>query len=214
MEKYLTEFERDQLVEVINIGTGNASTALSQMVNKKVMIFVPDIFVDRVELVPKFFGKSEEIMTVVFLRILGDVEGIMLLMFSPENALKLAGLLAGNHKKDIRFLDDMDRSVLREVGNILAGAGITSLAKFLDMNILHSVPDSATDMLGSVVDSILADVGQGSDVVLVFNVDFQVDGEKIDGQFFFLFDPKATAKILKATEKKLNYKVNNNASNN
>lgn len=203
MEKYLTDFERDQLVEVVSIGAGNASTALSQMVGKKVAVKVPEALVDRVEIVSQFIGESERIMTVVLLKIFGDATGVMLLMFPPESALKLAGLLIKEQKKAIKVLSELDRSALREAGNILAGTALTALSKFLDMNLIESVPEAATDMLGSVVDSVLAEIGQASEIVLVFKVNFLVENEKIEGQLFFLFDPRATTKILESTKKKL-----------
>jgi len=206
MEKHLTDFERDQLIEVINIGSGHASDALSKMVEKRAIVNVPDLFVDRVERISQFIGKSDEVVTVVILKLLGDVSGDMFLMFPPESALKLAGLLTKNSKKDIKVLDDMDRSALREVGNILSGAGMTALSNFLDMNILQSVPAAATDMLGSVVDTILAETGQESDTVLVFKVNFKIEEEDIDGQLFFLFNPMVTEKILEATKNKLKNK--------
>jgi len=203
MAQNLTDFERDQLIEVVNIGAGSASTALSRMIEKKVKINIPDVFVDRVEKVLKFLGESEKIMTVVLLKLLGDAPGIIFLMFSPESALKLAGVLTKNHKKNVKVLDDFDRSALREVGNILSGAAMTALANFLDLKIMQSVPDATTDMLGSVIDATLAEVGRESDAVLVFKVNFKVENKAIGGQLFFLFDPKATAKILTATKNKL-----------
>jgi len=204
MPQNLTDQEKDELKEVINIGAGNASTALSQMVDKKVMIKVPRAYVDKIEKIPELLGNTEEVMTVVLLKILGEIPGIMLLMFPPQSALELAGLLTQHHKKDIKVLDEMDRSALREVGNILSGASMTALSKFLDMNILQSVPEAATDMLGSVVDSILVDIGKTSETVLVFKVNFQVEGDSIQGNLFFLFDPKSTSKILEITKQKVN----------
>lgn len=202
MLKYLTESERDQLIEVVNIGAGNASTALSQLVGKKVSIEVPEAFIDKVENTFDFLGKSESIMTVVLLKILGDAPGIMLLIFPPESALALAGLLTKKRKKDIKILDEMDRSALREVGNILSGASMNALSKFLNMNIIQSVPETATDMLGSVVDSILAEIGKDSDIILIFKVNFFIGNKMVEGNLFFLFDPKSTAKILEVTKKK------------
>jgi chemotaxis protein CheY-P-specific phosphatase CheC len=76
------------------------------------------------------------------------------------------------------------------------------LYKFLDINILPSVPDMATDMLGSVADTVLAEIMQTSDTALVFKVSLRVEEEGITGQLFFFFDPKATGKILEATKKK------------
>lgn len=204
MTQNLTDQEMDELKEIINIGAGNASTALSQMVNKKVMINVPSAYVDKIEKIPELLGKTEEVMTVVLLKILGEIPGIMLLMFPPQSALELAGLLTQHHKKDVKVLDEIDRSALREVGNILSGASMTALSKFLDMNILQSVPEAATDMLGSVVDSILVDIGKTSETVLVFKVNFQVEGDSIQGNLFFLFDPKSTSKILEITKQKTN----------
>jgi len=200
-EEYLSKSEKDQLVEVINIGAGNASTALSQMIGKQVKVTVPEAKVGKVENVPEILGKLQKVMTVVLLKILGDAPGIMLLMFPPDSAITLAGLLTKRKEKDIKILDEMDRSALRELGNILAGASLTALSKFLDMNLLESVPEAATDMLGSVVDSILAEIGQESDIILLFKVNFDVKDEDVDGKLFFLFDPKSTAKILEITKK-------------
>lgn len=207
MENKLTSFEKDQLVEVINIGASNASNALSQMIGLQVMVNVPEGFVDRVEKIPSFIGESERVMTVVLLKVLGDISGTALLVFPPKSALKLANLLVKKHQGEDRVLDELDRSALREVGNILLGASLTALSKFLDMNILQSVPDLATDMLGSVIDSVIAEMGEASDIILGFKVNLLVEDEsekdRIDLQLFFVFDPRATAKILEKAKKKL-----------
>jgi chemotaxis protein CheC len=126
----------------------------------------------------------------------------MFLMFPTDSAGQLAGLLTGS-KKEIHILDDLGRSALQEVGNILAGTSINVLSRFLDMNITQSVPETATDMLGSVIDSILGEIGKSSDVVLILKVDFFVEDRKISGKLFFLFDPKSTAKILETAKKKI-----------
>ena len=201
----LTDFERDQLAEVINIGGGNASIALSQMVGKKVMIDIPDMFIGKVEEAIKFLGGSEKVITVIILKLLGDVSGSVILILTPESALKLARILTSKLNRNIEILDELGRSALREVGNIVSGAGVTALAKFLDMNILQSVPGITTDMLGSTIDALLAEVKAKSDAVMVFKVNFEIEGERIEGQLFFLFDPVTTEKILKATKEKLSF---------
>ncbi len=200
---FLSNLEKDKLTEVVNIGAGNASTALSQIIHKTVNIKVPETFVGPIEKVHQFFGESEEIMTAILLKILGDAPGVMLLMFPPKNAMILAGFLTQGHKKDLKVLDELDRSALREVGNILAGASLTALSKFLNMNILQSVPETATDMLGAVMETILSEIGKKSETVLVFKVDFKIEGDSVSGNLFFIFDPQATTKILDATKRKI-----------
>jgi len=197
----VTNFEKDQLSEVVNIGAGNASVALSQMIGENVLITVPEIFVDTVEQAIARLGDPERVRTVILLKVLGDAPGTMLLIFSPESALNLAALLTKTQKKN--RLDELDRSALREVGNILSGAAMAALSRFLGMYIVQSVPDAATDMLGAVVDSVLAEIGLGSDTVLIFKVRFTVEGKDVEAQLFFLFDPHSTKKILEKTKKKL-----------
>ncbi|MBU0982018.1 chemotaxis protein CheC, partial [Patescibacteria group bacterium] len=151
MDTQFSLFQEDALKEVVNIGAGNASTALSQLVNKDVDVFVPKIFFDTISKVADYLGESEKVQTVILLKMLGDITGSVLLIFPPESAVKLTGLLTNNPKEKLQELDEIDKSALCEVGNILTGTCFSALSKFLDMSILQSVPGTASDMLGSVI---------------------------------------------------------------
>ena len=198
----LSEFKKDQLIEVINIGAGNASISLSQLVNKQVSIHVPKLYVDKIESVLKYIGTSDELMTVVLIKLLGDVTGTMVMMFQPKDAIKLASLMNKKPYNEKQKLNYMDRSALKEMGNILSGTALNALAKLTKMYSVNSLPDSATDMVGSMIDNILADIGQDSEVIMSFKVMFQVKSEDISGQLFFLFDPKTTNKIIQSLNNK------------
>lgn len=195
----ISDFEKDQLTEAMTIGAGNASSALSALADKKVKVVVPDAFVGRVEAVPEFFGDLGKVITAVLIKIGGDAPGIMLLVFSPESALNMAHILTEGDREN---LTEFDRSALREVGNIVSGHCLTALSKLLDFKLIQSVPDSATDMLGAVTDSLIAEVGTSFDTVLAFQIRFEVEGEDISGRFLFIFDPAATGKILEAMRRK------------
>lgn len=200
MSQDLTPFATDALKEVMNIGAGNAATALSQMTGTKVDLSTPRLEVMRVEQVPDFTGKPETIMSVVLVKILGDAPGVMMLMFPKESALKIAHLLM---RQSHTMLDEMDRTALREVGNVLAGCCLTALSNFLKLSFIQSVPNAATDMVGALLSSILADLGQASEKVLVSEVQFGIKELEIDGGLFFIFDPSSSDKILKATQQYL-----------
>ena len=60
---------------------------------------------------------------------------------------------------------------------------------------------AATDMMGALVSSILADVGKESEKVLASEVMFSIGELGAEGRLFFLFDPSSTEKILAATTK-------------
>lgn len=202
MEPLISAFELDQLKETVNIGAGNAATAISKMVGKKINMGVPEAIADRIERIPPFVGDPSEVMTVILLKLMGDVTGMMVLLFPPEMAAKIAALLTGNHKKQVPILDELDRSALREMGNVVAGTSLSALGRFLDLNIIQSMPDTATDMLGATLDAILLDMGQVTETMLAFKVKIAIEEEKMEGKLFFMFDPKATTTILAAAKKK------------
>jgi chemotaxis protein CheC len=98
-------------------------------------------------------------------------------------------------------LSEYDRSALREVGNILSGAFLTALSNFLGVSMLHSVSEVVTDMLGSIINSVVAQLGKTSDVALIFKVNMKIEGEDISAQLYFMADPVFTGKILELTKK-------------
>jgi chemotaxis protein CheC len=198
----ITDFQRDELKEVVNIGAGNACTALSKMLGKKIGFASPNVFVDQAEKVWPLLGNAEDVVSVVLLKIVGDVSGVIVIVLPAKDAIVAARVLTDNHRKYFDFLDDFDRSALKESGNILSGASLSALSKFLDMNILQSVPEVATDMLGAVMGSIMVDVNSKEEYILVFNIDLDIESVA-KGKLFFMFDPKASEKILEATQKKM-----------
>ncbi|MBU1166999.1 chemotaxis protein CheC [Patescibacteria group bacterium] len=203
------DFEKDQLIEVINIGAGHASTALSQMVDKTVNINVPEMFIGPVEKAQTFIGESEKVKTTVLMNIFGATPGMMFVLFSPDTASKLAELVVEKYGNKDDMTPEMEASALKEVGNVILGASLNALSDFLEISIIQSIPEIANDLLGSVVDSVLSEIGKKSDTALVFKVRFKVEGEDITGQFFFLFEPEATSKILELTKKKLDFQKTN-----
>lgn len=201
MEKVsLTPFATDTLREIMNIGAGNAATALSQMTGTRVDISTSHVTLVKVEAVPDFTGKPENVMSVVLVKVHGDAPGVMMLMFPRESALKIAHLIM---RQSHTMLDEMDRTALREVGNVLAGSCLTSLGNFLKMSFVQSVPNAATDMIGALLSNVLADLGAATEEVLVSEVFFNIKELEVDGRLFFMFDPSSTKKILDATTKLL-----------
>ncbi len=83
----------DALREVANIGAGHAATALSQMIDRTIMISVPEVSVTPLEDVPGVIGDPEEVTAAVLMQMMGDLTGRTLLMFPSESADTLCDLL-------------------------------------------------------------------------------------------------------------------------
>lgn len=192
--KSLTSMQLDALREVVNIGTGNAATALSQLINKKVDITVPDV-----NIVPfdDIFTSIEgdEIVVGVIVRILGDAPGNILFIFEKETALELISMLMG-YKEE--YLNDMGNSVLCEVGNITSSSYMNAISKLTGLYMIPSVPAVTCDMLGAILSTTFIESGQFDEYVLDIETLFIQSNSKISGHFYYVPMPGSLEKIFNA----------------
>lgn len=199
----ITNMELDALKEVANIGAGNAATALSNMVNKKIGIEVPDVKYIKIESVPDLIGGIEEIAVGTYFGIEGSLKGNNLILFREQTAYRLVDMLMGS--TGTTKLDEMGESAVKEVGNILTGAYLNSMADFLELKLIPTVPYLCHDMAGAMLNQILSVQSQQTDNVLVTGTNLSVEGEKFQSHFIILFDPESMKKTIKIIRKKMGF---------
>ncbi|MDD5773901.1 MAG: chemotaxis protein CheC [bacterium] len=197
MENELNQDQKDALREIVSIGAGNAATALSQMLNKKINIEVPKVNFSTIEKAVELFGDAEALVIAIYLQLLGDATGVILFPFFKKDACKLVGLLLGRVKQT-NVLSDMEQSALKETMTIISGAYLSAMAKLLKMKFLVSSPALAEDMAGAIIDNILIETSKEADHVILVETEFTVVDEKILANFFFIPDMLSLGKILNA----------------
>jgi chemotaxis protein CheC len=199
--KSLTDFQEDALKEVGNIGIGHATTSLSQMVNKQVGISLPELKLIPLMKVPILL-KNEEPVVGIILELKGDAKGFLLLLFSKQTAKFLIKLVIGS-ADDKKDFDDMEKSVLMELGNIMGGTYITSLSNFLSISIGLSTPSQVYDMSDAIINQVVCLMSPDVEDVLYLKTEFDINSEKIDGKILVFTDSASLAKILEAINKLL-----------
>lgn len=189
----LSPVQLDALKEVSNIGTGNAATALSQLLNKKIDMSVPAVNI--IPMSELFTEIGEEKLAIgVVVRVLGDAPGNILFVFDKDTALGIVESLTG--QKD-ETLTDMSCSVLCEIGNIISGSYMNAIYKLTNLVMTPSVPAVTYDMLGAMLSTTFIESGQYDDNVLDFETVFIQDKEKnISGHFYYIPVPGSLEKIL------------------
>jgi chemotaxis protein CheC len=177
-----TELQLDALRELANIGSGTASTALSTMLGRAVDISVPTAqalpFAEAVDAA----GPAESEITGIVLGIVGELDGTVLLLVPPADAAVLCRLLG------VEPDDDFAPSALGEIGNIVGTSYINALAAMTGMTIEPTPPATATDMLGAIVESVLAGRAHAGDVALMLDSDLTVEGEDCSVSFLLVPD--------------------------
>jgi chemotaxis protein CheC len=167
------------------------------MLNKKVDMEVPQVKILEFADVPKLIGGEENLVTGVYFNLEGDLTGSFLFLLDEESALGLLNLMMPMEFKEF---DEMSNSALMEVGNILSGAYISSLAALTNLNISISVPSISYDMAGAILSVPAIQFGMVSDQVLIVENEFFDDDkdDMISGYFLLVPDLESYDVLLKS----------------
>jgi chemotaxis protein CheC len=192
----LSELQLDALREIGNIGAGNAATALSQLIQRKIDMEVPRVKVLPITDIPDAVGGSELLVAGVYLGVESAAPSNILFVLPVTNAKKIVNSLMG---KDFDAeIDDMGHSALMEIGNILAGSYLNALAMFTSLTFVPSVPALAIDMAGAILSAVIINLGEVADYALVIETRFKEDEADVSGYFFLLPEPHSLQIILGA----------------
>ena len=197
-EPTLSETQKDALVEIGNICAGNAATALSQLLKKRINIIVPQILLLPIEQVPSAVGGINNLVAGLVLRVLGDLPSTIVFIFSQRDALLLASLMTGKPIGDGRVIGDLERSALKEIGLILTNAYLVALGSFVGMGFVPTVPELIVDMAGAIIDYILIELSCKSEFALLIDSEFTEPTTSIKGHFFIIPNPEGLEVILKS----------------
>jgi chemotaxis protein CheC len=187
----------DALKEVANIGAGHAATALSQMVNARIMVDIPEIKIVRLEDVGELLGEPDEVVSAVMMQLLGDVTGRTVQIFPWRTAVKLTSvLLQKNGAQRPADFGELEQSALKEVGNILVGAYINALSEFMGLMLIMSPPSIAIDTAQAVLTTSYLNFGGLQDYVFAVNTRLGMDENTELGAHFLLLPDEASLKVI------------------
>ncbi len=199
----LTHEYFDVLKELGNIGAGNATTALAELINCKVDMSVPQVRLLEFNELGEMIGGEDQILVGIYLLVEGDIDGSMMFTLPQESALHLvnklmAGML-GMPEKDISEMEfgEMELSAMKEVGNIITGAYLNALSMITNLKIYPSPPQLGIDYAGALLSVPAAEFGIMGDNILLIQTKFSDDVE-LDGYFILIPDMDSYQKILHA----------------
>jgi chemotaxis protein CheC len=175
-----TDMQLDALRELANIASGNAATALAQMLGREVDLNVPRVLALPLADAVEACGSPDEATTSVVIPLDGDIDGVVLLLIEPEGAQALCGLLG------VEADSEIGESALREIGNILGTSCLNALAAMTGLHMEPCPPHLTTDMLGAIVSSLALSQTASTELVLVLDSELAVAGEPCSISFVLL----------------------------
>ena len=175
----LSSLEIDTLREIGSIGTGNAATALSQMMNRPVSITLPEVRIMEYNEAIEWIGGPEEVTAGVLVKMSGDVGGIMLSVQKLELVNVVLSTMLGESIDSYENLTELERSAMIEIGNIMISTFINAMSGLADLNIKLTVPAFAVDMQGAILTVPMAEYGGMSNYLMAIGGNFVCDGKEV-----------------------------------
>jgi chemotaxis protein CheC len=185
-----TDIQLDALRELASIASGTAATALSQMLGRAVGLDVPRALALPLGDAVEAAGSPGETVSGVVIRVEGDLQALVLLLFPLEHAATLCRLLG------VEPGTEVGDSALSEIGNILGTAYLNALASMTGLALTPCPPHLTTDLLGAIVASLLAATAGEADMALVLDSELDVAEEACSMSFLLLPTAVGVADLL------------------
>jgi len=191
----LSDSQQDTLKEIGNIGTGNAVTALSRLIKKKIDVTLTDVGIISLEDLPGQFGGPTEKVCGIFCHIDKPSQATILNIFEMKPLMNLIADLAGdkskidpNKVKSKKDLDDFAISTITEMGNIMAGHYASALADLLETRLMIDIPEFTMSQAGEIGEFLKHELKAAAEFFILIKTSIKIADLKLNGMFFFIPD--------------------------
>ncbi|MBR5229695.1 MAG: chemotaxis protein CheC [Firmicutes bacterium] len=179
---------KDMMREIGSIGTGNASTALSSLLQTEVLMEVPNVellgFTEAVD----YVGDPEELVCCVLVQMQEGINGMMLFLLKLDFINEILRRTLGKEISDYSELGELELSAVTEVGNIIISSFVLSMSKLVDVQISLSVPAVGINMLGGILSVPMAEIGHMSDKIFMIAGKCMIGGHHMESNVLLLPD--------------------------
>jgi chemotaxis protein CheC len=195
----LSTIQADAIQELGNIGAAHAATTLSQMLGSTIEMSVPAVTVVDLSHLADYMG--EESAAMVAFELQGDIAhgGYILFYITRESAIRMTNTILGLTETN-RPLSEMDKSALLEVGNIMVSAFLDATAELLGFVMLPSPPALTIDMAHAAMQSLIAQMQEETNEVLLFSTELFCEEYKVDSDIIMMPERSTLNKIIELLE--------------
>lgn len=187
------------LKSIAGEGINNAADGFSCMVGRKIQVSKPIAELIPILTIPEFVGMPENDAVGIYLRFEGDLVGQMMMITPYKKALEMVDLLMDVPEGTTQYLGPLERSALGELGNLCGSFFLNSVAKIAGANFRPSPPAVMVDMVGAILDIVVATTGGVSEFVLLMKTNFTDSTRCVEADFWIIPDMKTLKALIKNT---------------
>ena len=181
----------EKLKSIAGAGASNAAQGFSAMVGRRIHVSSPTAELVPVLTIPEIAGKPDDDAVGIYLRFHGDVDGQIMMIVPFPKAMELIDLIMDVPAGTTQQLGSLERSALGELGNICASFFLNSIANSTAAKFQPSPPAVMVDMVGAILDIVVATTGGISERALLVQANFMDGSRCVEADFWVLPDMKS-----------------------
>ncbi|MFN4032096.1 MAG: chemotaxis protein CheC [Fimbriimonadales bacterium] len=182
----LSDLRTDALREIGNIGLGGAVTALSDLTGVLFTLEAPQVHRTDTATLPELCETPESLVVGTVSRVNGEWPGEGAFLFPWESACVLWQMLIQMQPSELAELNELYRSVINEVSNIMLGNYLQAISQMTGFTLQMEPPAFAADMAQAVLSSIMVEAMYGNRELLAIETAFKTPEHQFKGYFLYL----------------------------
>jgi chemotaxis protein CheC len=181
--------ELQRLLELMaREGAQNAARGLSGMVGEPLTVSEPRVRLVPLSEISALLGGPENEAVGIYLRVEGEIAGQMMMVIPYPRALELSDMLLCVPAGTTTCLGRLERSALAELGNLAGSFFLNAINAATGIGARPSPPAVMVDMIGAILDVILAMSEGLSESVLMVEATFSRKGLGAQANFWLIPD--------------------------
>jgi chemotaxis protein CheC len=186
--------------DLVSLGTRHAMAGLSEMIGQEIGVSSFTLKRIAVAKLADEVGGPEADAVGIYLTVSGAANGHLMLIYEPSIAYAFVDLLMDQPVGTTQDLDEMGRSALGEMGNIIGAFFLNAIADATGLALSPSPPAVMMDMTGALLDVVTAQILMSQDDTYLAETTFLTEEHQIEGQFMVIPSEELLEALLEGTK--------------
>lgn len=191
----LTPDQIADLMEVGNIGAGNAASQLSGLVGRRCLISPPQVAFLQGEDIMRTFGPDDYFLASLGLKIMGDIPAVMLVALERARAAEIVKRVVGNGLGADGGLSSTALGALKRAGEFMTRAFSEAVNQFLLTRSRDTLPELTVTDSPRDMEKLFA--SKSKDPLLLIHCGFSDDEGSFEGKLAYVLAPDAQKTVMK-----------------
>lgn len=188
-----SDFEKDALCEIFNISVSQAAAAMSEIVQQKINMTIPQVEICNTSTAIDFLDQGYDICGIAQ-HFRSNFSGKAILIFPEHRSLELVRLMLGMDTP-LAQVTELEQDALAEIGNIVLSACLSSLSAMFNQRFDFDIPQ----LVFGNSSSVLSDYDDDN-VLILLQIKFCLEERELEGSIVFVVNFQSLMELKKTVQ--------------